>query len=155
MERNLLWSAIGSLVVLVDFINQWFQSSKVEQPSKERLLLCLFADCPDGRVRPCLFAHLYDQKIQKGESWHTAEWPNKSKISLKGKKIGMIGNGASAVQILPHLLDEAEVGFIDTISSLEAELGGHRFHAVSMSTVDSPRPRHGLKKVVFKILSAS
>ena len=32
----------------------------------------------------------------------------------------MIGNGASAVQILPHLLDEAEVGFIDTISSLES-----------------------------------
>jgi len=31
----------------------------------------------------------------------------------------MIGNGASSVQILPHLLDEAEVGFIDTISSLE------------------------------------
>ena len=98
----------------------------------------MFADCPDGRVRPCLFAHLYNQKIQKGESWHTAEWPNKSKISLKGKKIGMIGNGASAVQILPHLLDEAEVGFIDTVSSLEAELGGHRFHAVSMST-STPR----------------
>ena len=49
------------------------------------------------------------KKSRIGESWHTAEWPDKNKISLKGKKIGMIGNGASAVQILPHLLDEAEV----------------------------------------------
>ena len=48
-------------------------------------------------------------KSRIGESWHTAEWPDKNKISLKGKKIGMIGKGASAVQILPHLLDEAEV----------------------------------------------
>ena len=80
-------------------------------------MVCLRPDCPDGRVSSCPFTDLYDHKIPKGESWHTAEWPNKSKISLKGKKIGMIGNGASAVQILPHLLDEAEVGFIDAISS--------------------------------------
>ena len=44
-----------------------------------------------------------------GESWHTAEWPRDMSLDkLKGKKIGIIGNGASAVQILPEILDQGQ-----------------------------------------------
>ena len=42
----------------------------------------------------------------KGYSWHTTKW-NES-VPVIGKRVGIIGNGASAVQMLPSLLDEAK-----------------------------------------------
>lgn len=36
-----------------------------------------------------------------GDSWHTAEW--RDDVELEGKRVAMIGTGASAVQILPTL----------------------------------------------------
>jgi cation diffusion facilitator CzcD-associated flavoprotein CzcO len=45
----------------------------------------------------------------KGESYHTGLWPKKG-VDLKGKRVAMIGTGASAVQLLPAIA--AEVGSI-------------------------------------------
>jgi len=45
----------------------------------------------------------------KGESYHTGLWP-KEGVDLKGKRVAMIGTGASAVQLLPAIA--AEVGSI-------------------------------------------
>ena len=45
----------------------------------------------------------------QGESYHTGLWP-KAGVDLKGKRVAMIGTGASAVQLLPAIA--AEVGSI-------------------------------------------
>ena len=40
----------------------------------------------------------------KGVRVHTADWPEK--VDLKGKKVALIGSGASAIQVLPELFKE-------------------------------------------------
>ncbi|WP_339630821.1 NAD(P)/FAD-dependent oxidoreductase [uncultured Sneathiella sp.] len=43
----------------------------------------------------------------KGPSFHTYYWPHEG-IDLKGKKVGIIGTGATAIQIIPVIAEEAE-----------------------------------------------
>jgi len=38
----------------------------------------------------------------KKDSWHTADWP-KEKINFEGKRVGVIGTGATAVQLIPEI----------------------------------------------------
>ena len=45
----------------------------------------------------------------KGESFHTARWPHQAP-DLKGKRVGIIGTGATAVQLIPRIA--AEVGHL-------------------------------------------
>lgn len=42
-----------------------------------------------------------------GECYHTGRWPHE-KVSLKGKRVGVIGTGSSGIQIIPELAKEAE-----------------------------------------------
>jgi cation diffusion facilitator CzcD-associated flavoprotein CzcO len=37
----------------------------------------------------------------KGDAWHTVDWPKN--LSLKGKRVGIIGTGPSACQLIPHI----------------------------------------------------
>jgi cation diffusion facilitator CzcD-associated flavoprotein CzcO len=41
-----------------------------------------------------------------GESHHTARWP-KEAVSFAGKRVAVVGTGASAVQIIPHIVRES------------------------------------------------
>ena len=38
----------------------------------------------------------------KGNSWHTSQWPKKN-IDLSDKKVGVIGTGATAVQLITEI----------------------------------------------------
>ncbi|THU87244.1 FAD/NAD(P)-binding domain-containing protein [Dendrothele bispora CBS 962.96] len=42
-----------------------------------------------------------------GPAWHSARW--RHDISLKGKKVGVIGNGASAAQLVPEISSDPSV----------------------------------------------
>lgn len=42
----------------------------------------------------------------RGESWHSAEWNHD--FSLEGKRLAVIGNGASTIQFLPTLVQKAK-----------------------------------------------
>ena len=42
----------------------------------------------------------------KGESFHTSRWP-KEKVDFRGKRVGCIGTGATAVQLIPIVAQEA------------------------------------------------
>lgn len=42
-----------------------------------------------------------------GPSFHTARWPEG--LNLHGKRVGVIGTGASAMQLVPAIVDEAEM----------------------------------------------
>lgn len=50
----------------------------------------------------------------KGHLTHSADWEGTGKFDYAGKRIGIIGNGSSAIQILPQLAPSAEklVNFI-------------------------------------------
>lgn len=41
----------------------------------------------------------------KGEAWHSATWNHD--VDISGKRIGVIGNGASAIQFVPEIAKEA------------------------------------------------
>ena len=41
----------------------------------------------------------------KGESYHTSRWP-KEKVDFTGKRVGIIGTGATAVQLIPMIAKE-------------------------------------------------
>ena len=42
----------------------------------------------------------------KGEAWHTARWPENSSASLEGKRVGIIGTGATAIQTIQAIADK-------------------------------------------------
>lgn len=42
-----------------------------------------------------------------GPKMHTAEWDKK--IDLKNKKVAVIGSGASAVQVIPSIVDDVDI----------------------------------------------
>ncbi|NQV21580.1 MAG: NAD(P)/FAD-dependent oxidoreductase [Rhodospirillales bacterium] len=41
----------------------------------------------------------------KGESFHTSRWPH-DPVDLAGKRVGVIGTGATAVQLIPRIADD-------------------------------------------------
>lgn len=43
----------------------------------------------------------------RGESWHTARWPTEN-ASLKGKRVGVIGTGATAIQTIQAIASEVD-----------------------------------------------
>ena len=42
----------------------------------------------------------------EGLSFHTSNWP-KDKVDFSGKRVGCIGTGATAIQLIPHVAEEA------------------------------------------------
>ncbi|RAL17316.1 flavin-containing monooxygenase [Aspergillus homomorphus CBS 101889] len=42
----------------------------------------------------------------KGRQWHTSDWPKDNDADLKGKRVGIIGAGPSAAQLIPHIADD-------------------------------------------------
>ncbi len=43
----------------------------------------------------------------KGQSFHTSRWPHE-KVDFTGKRVGVIGSGATAVQLIPYVAKEAK-----------------------------------------------
>jgi len=42
----------------------------------------------------------------EGDIWHSSQWNHQ--VSLKGKKVIVIGNGCSATQLIPEIIKQAE-----------------------------------------------
>jgi cation diffusion facilitator CzcD-associated flavoprotein CzcO len=47
----------------------------------------------------------------RGEKYHTARWPREG-VSLSGKRVGLIGLGASGIQIVPTIAPECEEFYV-------------------------------------------
>ena len=85
--------------------NKWRVTIQYSNGSIEDIDFDWLISCVGGLHYP-LYPDIEGRQSFKGYSWHTTKW-NES-VPVKGKRVGMIGNGASAVQILPSLLDEAK-----------------------------------------------
>ena len=57
-----------------------------------------------GVFNPPAFPDIEGLDSFTGESWHTAEWPDGK--TIKGKKVIMIGNGATGMQIGPEIQND-------------------------------------------------
>ena len=44
----------------------------------------------------------------RGRYFHSSEWPDDGLAAVTGKKVGLVGTGASAVQIAPNICEFAE-----------------------------------------------
>ncbi|MFD7846740.1 flavin-containing monooxygenase [Nocardia sp. NPDC059764] len=62
----------------------------------------------------------------RGRRWHSARW--NPKVSLVGKRVGLVGTGASAVQILPRLAGEASEVVVFQRSAAYVLPRGDRFY---------------------------
>ncbi|NKB99644.1 MAG: FAD-dependent oxidoreductase [Pseudomonadales bacterium] len=50
------------------------------------------------------------QDIFSGQQFHTTEWPDE--LDLTGKRVAVVGTGATAVQIVPEIADQVEELFV-------------------------------------------
>ena len=91
----------------------WSRSSSTRPPPAGR---CTPSDgathhgpLRDRRPRACcrlpFFPDIPGRDRFQGESYHTGLWP-KEPVDFTGKRVAMIGTGASAVQLLPAIADE-------------------------------------------------
>lgn len=51
---------------------------------------------------------LPDRETFKGTLLHSAAWPDNGMEQLAGKRVAVIGNGASAVQLVPAIVNEVD-----------------------------------------------
>ena len=58
-----------------------------------------------GQLHYPSFPTIKGAKTFEGNTWHSAKWNHS--ISLEGKRIGVIGNAASAIQFIPEIANQA------------------------------------------------
>ncbi|WP_416897064.1 MAG: flavin-containing monooxygenase [Minwuia sp.] len=79
-----------------------------------------YLDLSDGRTMSCRFMimglgllsqptlpKIKGREDYKGKAFHTYYWPHEG-VDMKGKKVAIIGTGATAIQIIPEVAKEAD-----------------------------------------------
>lgn len=88
-----------------------------------------------GPLNRPVFPNLEGIDAFKGPHFHSSEW--RHDVDLKGKKVAVVGTGASAVQIVPNI--------VDTVSEL------HLYQRTAPWVIHKPdREMTGLEKWLFK-----
>lgn len=64
-----------------------------------------------GFLDPQTAPGLPGRDVFKGSMWHSARWNHD--VSLSGKKVAVIGNGCSAVQIIPNISKDESVEIVN------------------------------------------
>jgi cation diffusion facilitator CzcD-associated flavoprotein CzcO len=58
-----------------------------------------------GQLNKPAFAPIPGRDSFTGQQFHSAQWDHR--VEMKGKRVGVIGSGASAIQFVPHLVRDA------------------------------------------------
>lgn len=64
-----------------------------------------------GVLSQAVFPSIPGLETFKGERYHTAHWPQNG-ADLKGKRVGLIGLGASGIQVVPTIAPEVEEFYV-------------------------------------------
>lgn len=83
--------------------SQW--QVRVRDAHGEHLLKANLVVSGVGQLNRPAFPNIPGRETFKGASFHSARWVHD--VDLRGKKVGVIGTGASAVQFLPHVAEQA------------------------------------------------
>lgn len=78
--------------------------------SSAETMRCRFLVSAIGALNAPLIPQLDGYGTYLGEIVHTAEW--REDITLKSKRVAVIGAGASAIQVVPAAVDEADAVFV-------------------------------------------
>ena len=73
--------------------------------SDGRELTCRFVIMALGLLSTPTYPRLKDMDKFKGRSFHTFHWPHEP-LDLKGKKVAVIGTGATAIQVIGEIADK-------------------------------------------------
>lgn len=84
-----------------------FKSAGAKSEDKARVVISAIGGLLDPRLPP----DLPGREVFKGDMWHSGRWNHD--ISLSGKKVGVIGNGCSAVQFLPVISEDASTEIVN------------------------------------------
>ncbi len=63
-----------------------------------------------GLFNPPITPHLEGMETFRGAAFHTAQWPEG--LELAGKRVGVLGTGASAMQVVPAIADVVDELFV-------------------------------------------
>ena len=100
---NFLQKVVG--VEYVDFGKWKVEILDLENDAKAEVLANHIV-CANGPLSSPRMPEFGGMEKFKGESFHTAEWDQNA--NLKGKKVGIVGTGASAAQVITSIADEVD-----------------------------------------------
>ena len=100
---NFLQKVVG--VEYVDFGKWKVEILDLENDAKAEVLANHIV-CANGPLSSPRMPEFGGMDKFKGESFHTAEWDQNA--NLKGKKVGIVGTGASAAQVITSIADEVQ-----------------------------------------------
>lgn len=76
------------------------------ETSRGRIIECRYLISALGTLNQPLIPDLPGLEDFQGQLVHTAEW--RSDIDMAGKRVAVVGAGASAIQVVPHAVEQAE-----------------------------------------------
>lgn len=74
--------------------------------SRERTFKCRYLITATGHLSDWKIPDLAGKDDYQGDVFHSAAW--RHDVSLSGKKVGVVGSGASAIQVIPEIAKSAE-----------------------------------------------
>lgn len=79
-------------------------SSRWQLQTSQGPLSCDFLALAHGGLSQPVIPRLPGLSTFAGQSFHSAQWPKD--LSLQGRRVGVVGTGASSVQIVPAIVDQ-------------------------------------------------
>lgn len=98
---------VTELKYLGDQQNKWrVRTVNTKTGQAEKTVSCTHIVSANGPLSSPRMPELGGMELFKGESFHTAQWDGTA--NLKGKKVAIIGTGASAAQVITSIADDVE-----------------------------------------------
>ncbi|GAB93835.1 flavin-containing monooxygenase [Gordonia rhizosphera] len=100
LRRDIQFDTTIERAVFDEDTNRWTVTTDLGETIDTQFLItcCGMLSAP--------MADLFDEQSDfAGDIWHTARWP-KEQVDLAGKRVGVIGNGATGIQVIQTIADE-------------------------------------------------
>lgn len=105
VRPNIRFDTQVSRAIYQDREQRWIVETKTTEGRKDTHTANLLISAA-GLFNPPAYPSIRGLDEFKGESWHSAHWPRDAQLSAK--RVAIIGNGASGMQIAPKIQDEVE-----------------------------------------------
>ena len=113
----------------------WTLTVKDEKDGSTREMTCRFVIMTLGLLSQPTLPRLPGLDSFKGPSFHTYYWPQEP-VELKGKKVAVIGTGATAIQVIAEIADKvADLTVFQRRPNWSAPLNNSRISAAEMADI--------------------
>lgn len=101
LEDHILYEKEFSASLFIEKEGHWEVKTKQGDTYAARCLIMAIGQLDHPKI-----PGFKGKEIFKGRSWHSARWNHD--IDLNGKRVGVIGNAASAVQFIPKIVPQVQ-----------------------------------------------